>query len=258
MITLLNKFDDNYIIQEKDVLEIINYYINENNLKDYLNDVIFSNHSKYIGCYDLKTNQIIFNDEKILSFCYRKYDLVHNKFFIDENSYTYFLNYYYLYIIFHELSHVMQKANYEKELMKNDNINSYLYELCRKMHYGNQAFYSKNHNLFPMEIDANNNGFLKAYQLMMYTKLPKKELRIMYLQYLFSLLENYTLINPYRVMTPVDKLSKINALIDINEISCLLHKSKLSKIERINLGLDITPKEYHRIEKEKEKILLRK
>ena len=251
MITLLNKFDDNYVLEKKDVLDVICAYIKENHLESFLNDVIFDDNSKYMGSYNAKDRIITLNDNKIIKFCYKNSDKIQKLYNIDENLYTYFFNFYYLYIIYHELEHVIQTREY----FGNGNLMyKYLYELCRKLHYNSQIFYNRNHDLFPIEIDANNNGYLKAYQILSYTKLPGKELRIMQAQYLFSLLFNYEKINNYKIMAPIDKLCNENKKIDRSLINKLIDACNLSKIERLNMGLDITPNEYDSIYKEKLKI----
>ena len=256
MITLLNKFDDKYIIKEEDVLEIVSFYLRSNNLDNYLKDTIFDDKENFLASFDTKNNIIIINNERVWKFCYKNSDNALEKYHFNEEYYSYFLNFYYISVLFHEMTHAKQKMEYENNL--NSDLYNYLYELCRILEYSDLSFYNKNHDLFPMEIEATNNGLLKAYQIMSYTKLPNKENEIMHLEYLESLLNNYKRINNYRVLTPMDKLHQKNMFIDMNEINNLLDKEKLSKIKRLNLGLDITPKEYDSIEKEKEKILLRR
>lgn len=257
MITLLNKFDDNYIIKEKDILDVAASYVKDNNLEQYLSDIVFDPNNMHLGHYNLKTNKIVLNDEKIIKFGYKLFDKLQNRFEINENYYTYFLNFYYLYIIYHELVHVSQKARYESNINKKDDVFNYLFELCFSLHSNDNSFYKENHDFFPMEIDANNTGYLKAYTLMEYTKLPGKECKMMYLQYLHSLLNNYQKINNERIITPIDKLAMENGNVDINKIGELLNESKLSKIERMNLGLNITSKEYDSVIKEKTKCLIK-
>ena len=48
MITLLNKFDDNYLIKEDDVYDIVFSYIKENNLTDELKDIVFSSSDNFL------------------------------------------------------------------------------------------------------------------------------------------------------------------------------------------------------------------
>ena len=260
MITLLNKFDDRYVIREQDIIEIAWSYIKANNLEGYLSDIKFDNDSKRLGKYNIKTKEIIFNDEKIIRLGYNLFDKLHKNYQIGEDYYAYFLNFYYLYIIYHELTHVSQRAKYEMSLGKENNIFNYLYEMCSILHDSDISFYKKkeNHDLFPMEIDANNNGYLIAYNLMNYTKLPGKEAQVMHLQYLFSLMFNYEKENTFRITAPIEKLAEKKDYVNLYEIYDIARQTNLSKIERMNLGLPITPKEYDGLEKERVKILLKK
>lgn len=252
MITLLNKFDDNYIIREKDILDVVKSYTRENNIGDYLSGISFSNTSNHLGYYDINSNQMILNSKKIIKLAYSFFEKLKEKYSINENYATYFINYFYLYILYHDLTHIKQRINYENNL---DNLYSYLYKLCLDLHQNEFVYYNQNHGSFSMEIEANNVSLLKAYNIMSCTKLPKNECQIMRLEYLLSVLSNYEKINNYYIMTPLEKLNKEDSKINLDKIYELLDKAKLSKIERFNLGLNITPREYDSIENEKNKLL---
>ena len=258
MITLLNKFDENYLIHEEDVLKITMHFIKDNNLELFLNDLVFDDSVDVLAAYNVNKNNIVVNNEKVWKACYKWADKFKDKYKIDNKYYSYILNFYYLYILFHELTHAMQKKNHDMLTSKTSSVYLFLYELCDKLHVNNQAFYDKNHNLFPMEIDANNNGLLRAYNLMTYTKLPRKEAKLLYLQYINSLLSNYEKVNKYRILTPLDKLYKEDENINIDLIYQLFDDNNLSKIERLNLGLDITPFEYNNLQKGKLRILIKR
>ena len=143
---------------------------------------------------------------------------------------------------------------YEKTCDKN-NISNYLYELSYRLKKDDPNLYKEYHNLFPIEIDANNTGYYKAYSLMSYTKLPSKECKIMQLQYLFSVLYNYDRLNTFRVMTPIEKLAELNPNVDLYKIFDLARQENISKMNRLYLGLPITSREYDGIVKEKQKLL---
>ena len=258
MITLLNKFDDNYIIHEDDVYEIALYYIKTNNLELFLNDINFNNESNDLATYTPNDNNIVLNNERIWKTCYKWADKLKEKYHIDDRYYSYILNFYYMYVLFHEMTHANQKKNHDMLTTKTPGVYLFLYELCEKLHHDSQAFYDKNHDLFPMEIEANNNGLLKAYSLISHTKLPKKEAKVFYLQYLQSLLSNYKKINKYRILTPFDKLYEEENRINRDLMYKLFDDANLSKIDRLNLGLDITPNEYNNLQKEKLRILIKR
>lgn len=257
MISLLNKFDDGYVInEEKDVLDIVSFYLKSNDLTEYLKDTSFDNESVYLAYYNIKEKTIILNNEKIREYCHKNVERLKQDYHISDEYYTYYLNFYYMEVLFHELTHAIQKKNYEHA--KENSLCVYLYDLCRLLECSDLSFYNQNHDLLPLEIDATNNGYLKSYQLMTYTKLPGKETMLMHLEYLKKLLSNYRKINSFKVLAPLDKLHVKNPIVDIEEIYKLMDQEKTSKIDRLNYGLDISPKEFDSIEKEKRKILLRR
>lgn len=255
MITLLNKFDDNYVIKPEDVYDIVNAYIRNNSLEPYLKDISFDPTNKNLADYNLKTNEIVFNDNKIILAGYSLYDELYSKYHINEEYYTYFLNFYYLFIIYHELVHVSQKAKYERDISK-DNIFNYLYELSNQLRRKDINLYYINHNLFPMEIEANNEGYLYALNLMNHTKLPRRECRVMQLKYLSSLSLNYRTIGNLHIISPVEEFVGLDNE-TMERINTLFSNTRLSKNERMNLGLFITLKEYKSIMNEKRKCLIR-
>ena len=245
MITLLNKFDDDYLMREKDFLDISASYIKDNDLENYLNDVIFDPSYPHIGRYDILNRRIILNNEKIIELANRLYRRLQDRYPIDERYSSYFINFYYLYILYHELAHVDEKVKYDS-VINSSPIFNYLYEMCLKI-TSKDGFYRMNHDLIPMEIDANNYGYLKAWTLMSYTKLPRREQRIMHLEYLSSMLHNYQKVGKNKIITPIVKLSMMDREIDLDKIIEYTNESRLSKIDRINLGLSITPDEYDSI-----------
>ena len=258
MVTLLNKFDDNYVIKEDDVYGIISSYIKENDLNDEINDVIFSSSDNSLGSYNLNSKKIVLNNEKIWKYCYKNTDEIITNYPVNTKYYTYYLNYFYLTVLFHELEHVSQNKRYENTKNRITDIYCYLYELCQVLKYHNEPFYNKYHDLFPMEIEARNKSLLRSFNLMNYTKLPNNATKIMHFRYLQSLLSNYKRMNKYSIIPPIDILSRVSDNININDIYTLLDHAKLSKIERMNLGVNITANEYNSIQKQKMKILLNK
>lgn len=258
MIELLNKFDNNYVISKDDVYEIALNYINVNHLELFLNDIKFDNLSSDLAAYNPKANNIVINNWKAWETCYKWADKLTEKYHIDNRYYSYVLNFYYLYILFHEMTHANQKKKHDMLTTKTPGVYLFLYELCEKLYLDSKSFYEKNHDLFPMEIEANNNGLLKSYNLINNTKLPKKEKRILYLQYIQSLLSNYEIINSDEIITPFNKLYKEESRINIDIMNMLYSGVNLNMIERLNLGLDISLSEYNHLQKEKLRILIKR
>ena len=69
----------------------------------------------------------------------------------------------------------------------------------------------------------------------------------MHLECFKKLLLNYNRRNKYQVSAPIEVLNEMFPMIDIDELNVLLDESKLSKIDRFNLGLPVTAKEYDSI-----------
>lgn len=257
MITLMNKLDDeNYIIQQRDVLDVADAFIRENHFDEFLKDIDFKQNINGIGHYDANKRVIFFNENKILEKCYSLYNSLLSHHDIDENYDTYFINFYYLFILYHEFAHVLRKVKYENSFNE-ENIYTYLYEMCVTMIDKDRDFYTKNHQFFPIEIEANNIGFYKAYSLMSYTKLPAKECKVMQYQYLKSLLRNYQKVDGSKIITPIEKLAEMNEDVDLDKIIDLSSHENIPRSERLNLGLPISLKEYDGIAKEKQKLLVK-
>ena len=246
MITLLNKFDDNYVMKKEDVLEITSKYAIDNNLSSYVNDIVLTEDGN--TSYDPDKKIISYDLEDIMESSNRLFQKLKEEFQIDDKYASYFLNYYYLNYIHNVLAHVKQKANYENR----EDIIGYLYDLSQRLIVDQQSKL-----LIPMEREANNNGLLTAYTLMNYTKLPGKEAHIMQLQYLNGLLTDYKKRNNFQVTSPIEVLNDLVPDIDIDRINELLDQSKLSRIDRFNLGLPITPKEYDGVQNEVTKRLIK-
>lgn len=246
MITLLNRFDDNYVIKKEDVLEITNKYAKDNNLSSYIDDVVFSQDGE--SQYNPEEQVVSFDLDRMMDSNNRSFQRLKEEFQIDDKYDSYFINYYYLNYIYNVLAHVKQKADYKSR----EDLLGYLYDLSQRL-----IVDPKSKLLIPMEREANNTGLLTAYTLMNYTKLPGKEAHVMQLQYLNGLLLNYKRRNNFQVTSPIEVLSDLAPNIDIDRINELLDQSRLSRVDRINLGLPITPKEYDSVNSEVAKKLLK-
>mgnify|MGYP007102030752 CR=1 FL=1 len=228
MITLLNRFDDNYVIQKEDVLDITSKYIRDNNLSRLVKDIVISDE-----------NIIKYNIDDILETNERLFQQLQRENDIDNKYTTYYLNYFYLKQIYEVLNHISQKANYDGK----EDIRGFLYDLCQTV-----SMDDKNRDLLPMEIEASNEGLLTAFNYLNYTKLPGKEKERIHLEYLKKLLLNYNRKNNFQTASPIEVLNEIFPIVDMKELNILLDKSRLSKIDRLNLGLPITTKEYDSIQ----------
>ncbi len=258
MNSLINKFNNNGIVNENDILNISSKFIHENKLEEYLKDVKFNNTINDIAVYSPLNSIIYINMQKLWETCYKWTNKLQASYKIDNNNYSYFLNFFVLYILFHEITHAIQKMKHDKNCNNTDSVYIFLYELCEKLEIENRELYNKNHNLFPMEIEANNNGLLKAYNFMSHTNVPNHEKRIMHLQYISSLLSNYERVGKNHIITPFNKLYILENRINISKLNELLETENLDEIERLNLGLDIKINEYKSLQKEKVRLLIKR
>ena len=256
MNNLLNKINDQYVIEKNDILDLALLYVRKNNIEQFLSDVIFTSKANVMAHYNNSTKEIVLNDDRIIKTCYKLTDRLQKIYHIQDDHYNYFLNYYYLFTLYHELMHVSQRARFEQSTNQN-NIYNYLYAMCIVLHSSNIFFYKHNHDIFPMEIEANNNGYLNAYNLIKNTQLLPKEKNILYLQYLFSLSLNYKKRNKRKIISPIELLNMENEFVDINSINVLVGECNLSRLRRMTLGLFITPSEYEMMKDEKYKCLVK-
>ena len=58
MITLLNKFDDNYVIGKKDIYDIVYDYVKKENIEKYFHDINFTNALSVLAGYSRTRNEI--------------------------------------------------------------------------------------------------------------------------------------------------------------------------------------------------------
>ena len=97
MITLLNKFDDHYVMKENDILETVYHYIVENGLELFIRDVSFNDKLDTIARYSDFKNIIEINMQKLMDVCNMWATKLQKTFHIDNNNYSYLLNYYILF-----------------------------------------------------------------------------------------------------------------------------------------------------------------
>ena len=246
MITLLNRFDDNYVIRKEDVLNLAAEYIKNDNLSSLVSDVVITDEDR--STYDSDNQLVKFNIKEISEANQRLFEQLQKEYDIDGKYTSYYLNFYYLKHIYKVLVNISQKAKYEGK----EDIRGYLYDLCQSV-----SMDDKSRLLLPMEKEASNFGLLKAYNYLSYTKLPSKEAERMHLEYFKEVLLNYNRRNNYQVTSPIEVLNEMFPIIDMDELNRLLDESKLIKEERFHLGLPVTTKEYDSIQGEVNKRLVK-
>lgn len=255
---LINKFNNYYVMNQDDILNITSKFITEYRLEEFLCDIKFNDSLGELAVYNPSKSIIYINMQRLWNACYKWSNKLQVTYKIDNCNYSYLLNYYCLYILFHEITHAIQKQKHDKYVNNTNSVYIFLYELCEILELDNKELYDKYHDLFPMEIEANNNGLLKAYNFMSHTNLPSREKRILNLQYINSLLSNYEKDNKSRIITPFSKLYNVESRINIDKLNELIEEISLDKIDRLNLGLVITNQEYKGLQKEKYILLIKR
>ena len=153
MITLLNKFDEEYTIKKDDILEISAKYAKENKVEPYLNDILFTNNG-IISSYNEKDKIITFNPKNILEECKKLLEELRKNHQIDDKYYYYYINYYYLHYIYKELTHLSQKKALDE---KDKELYRYLIKASNKFKENKPHIYKKIPELAPKEREAKKN-----------------------------------------------------------------------------------------------------
>lgn len=197
---------------KNELLDIASDYINKNNLKKYIKDIIFINDDDntipYIAGYSFKNKIILYNLEKALK----------------ENDYINII-----YFMYHELVHVKQNKilnnfmpSIEKSLLRYDE------QVFREYYY----YYFENHEKFLSEYNATIEGFINTME---YTN--EDILNEIYNKILYYYPDNnrsllYSFYNDLKALNIYEKINK---------------KCKYDDSKRLLLGLTINKETHDKI-----------
>lgn len=233
MITILNKFDDGYIIGDhnveqniKDIHDITSVFLKMYGIDD--KEIKLSNDSGIICAYDYYSNYAMLNAEKALE--------ESMKFASDfpEEYRSYYVNYYFLYFIHYLVMHLVQSQMYGQQ--NSDNPLRYLYDVSEKSSQ-NGIVTCNESILTPMEIEARNMARKRAWQIMRSTKLPMKDVALFHYYYLSMLIEKYG----DDGLSPIEMMPLDNTNIDLEKLFQLMENTGIGIKDRINLGLPVSP-----------------
>lgn len=234
--TILNRLEDEtYYFDIEDAKEIVQQYPNA-----CLKDVV-SDESVDLIEYNKTDYTIHINQNKMLAFCHDRARELMEHYRTDPTSYSFYVNFYYMFLLLRELEKARQLAVYN--FTKNsDDLFVYLYELSERI---------KNERpelsyLTPMEIMANNRGIDTARSLITHSKIPPREWCLIYLQYLKNMLANYDMVDDGNVLAPIDLLWVEDESVDVEKIYQLLENTNISYTDRFNLGLWIDTRHFAR------------
>lgn len=242
MKTIIDTINNKEIIKEEQANNIVSLYIKKKELEKYLKNDIQYNDDK--TCYSRADRIITFNESYTFKLANQLYNYLNNYFGINDNSYSYYINFYYLYRIYHELTHSYQ---YKRDEIGYKHSYSYLHLINNRLITKNNDYYEDvdGHDFFPMEIEADNIGFSMAYKIMKMTDISKRDLKVLYTYYLSTFLYNYSIeSSEKRIISPIEKLSFVTKGIDMIKLIEIIKQDNLNLLERVKFGLPITFLEY--------------
>ena len=240
----------NKLLSDDDVRKICQIIIQKNNYDFIKNISFFPINILSENCSaSYYSDSIRFFEYGVMNLIDKCYDSFVNEYNLDSSK-TAINNYFYLCIIFHELSHVRQHYLMDKYP---NYFESKLFILCHKM-IDNREFYENNYYSLLTEVNATNRGSVTAYNL--YRSMPKEEITKNDLRCYSSILLNCILNNNYQIFPKEEViLSPSEVLIanlenkkidfDINEYIKLINDtSKFTLYQKLMLGLPIDYLEY--------------
>lgn len=251
---LEKRIENNEIFSNYDILDIVNWYLKENDLFDFLGEVRFI---QFPNNYTLS-----WYDDKKLKLYINLYNL------IDENLYKFrdnlsinsmnvvnYCNYSIIVAVFSGLNSIRQY----RDLVKKDEfykpIVSELY-LCNKELKQDKNLYKSCYSIFPCErkseIDSREIG-MRCFQNIDSELLSQDELKVYQINFINSLISNYN--GKFKIISPFEQL-----LVESNDLSVKgyinwLKSEYISLYVRLELGLPVSKKELKRIALLKKEVL---
>ena len=117
-----------------------------------------------------------------------------------------------------------------------------------------QVLYDRFHDLFPIEIDANNYGFIYSYLTLLKSNISDNERKILLLQIYTSLLLHYKVENK-KIISPVDQFNEKVGFIYLDHLIDLVRKYDVNSFHKFVYGLPINRYEYFKLSNKKTKTL---
>jgi len=243
---IIDKINNLGIIDQDDYLNIGYLHCKRNRNLRILKDIKFDDTVDYIGAYHPDCQDIIFSFPKIVNSVEQAIEKQNKIIKLSKEDEIYLRNFYYLYVLFHELRHVEQHYDHDYNSLTTDPLVLYLYELCDELERNKKTLYDEFHDLFPTEIDANYHGFIDSLNLISRTIAPPRIKNIMLYTTLKSPILNYSRVKKRDISSPFDKLLALDTSINTEIMDKFLTDKNLDLEEKISYGLNISLVDYYK------------
>ncbi len=252
METIVKKINKNEIIDQEDFRNLALFFCEDKGFPYLLKDVSFDDTFYDIAAYRPRSRVLVFNFDKVEDLAIKSTKSLQDIYDIPDESLNPFLNFNLLYVIYHELRHIEQ--DYDRDCNVNNNpAFSYLYDIST-IAGRDQAIYTKFHDLFPIEIDANNYGFIYSYLMLLKSDISLRQKKIFLLQVYNSILHQYKLENK-KLVSPIEMFSEKVGCINLEYLFRLIKKSKIDSCDKLIHGLPVSKYEHYKLYVKKNKTL---
>lgn len=233
-----NIIDQNKVINQNNIIDLADYFLNKMNLKKYVKNINFDN--SYCSFYDNETFEINLNYNHMIEYAISNY------------SDSYCINYEMIFYLLHEISHSLQtKIIYESKQKLLASIYEDSYDRIKYFY----DLYQTYHDDFLIEYNADLNGLIEASNFM--RKLKN------YAGDDYELI-NYILKNGYQknnklIISPVQKESIIvDEQFNYKEIINNKDYKKMNNYQKVLHGLPIEENTFNKFDDIKEVMVLKK
>lgn len=243
---ILSKIKRHKLIDEKDMREIAFSFCRDNNCSFYLKNVVFDPKLDCLGFYDHNSKTIYLSPQLMEDIVNKRIKIEKKYIDIPNESIPLITNFYKLYMIFHELRHVICRCYKETGNISEQALPIFLYDLSRDIHVSFPELYKSHHNLFPSEVDANGYGFLYAYEFITRVKLSSKEKNLLLFLLYKVVLAEYKKVDGHHI-SPIERLKLKTTFIDLDKVESLIKEKGLSLKTCLLSGLPLTEEQFEKI-----------
>jgi len=252
METIINKINKNELIDQEDFRSLALSFCDKKGFPYLLKDISFDDDFHDIAAYKPRSRILVFNFDKVKELAIKTSKSLQQIYGIPDESINHFFNFNLLYVIYHELRHIEQ--DYDRDCNVNNNpAFTYLYDISI-VAGRDHSIYTKFHDLFPIEIDANNYGFIYSYMTLLNTDISPREKKILLLQVYNSILLRYKIENK-KLISPIELFNDNVGLISLEHLFDLIKKSKIDSFDKLVHGLPVSKYDHYKMYVKKNRTL---